>query len=359
MTFTFNAKCYPTLIGSLPMDSHPEAAQLVLAHTPEIPLWVQLPTNFNEGMMVQFLEGLPGLVMSPDKMFVNTAAPSFETDLLAFYEDYLSVTEGDADLSTSRFATSPEVAPGFYEMLRQLESTSVTPLAVKGQITGPFTIGTGTADENGRAIFYDDRLSDVMTKLLAQKARWQVRQMAALNLPVILFFDEPALTGFGSSAFISISKEAVAACFAEVIDAVHTEGGLAGVHVCANAEWSLILDSPADILSFDAYAYFDRLLLYRDALKAFLDRGGILAWGIVPTLNAEDLEKETAASLIEAWWEKVDKLTSAGIDRQKIIDQALITPACGTGSLTLEQATRVLRLTAEVSREIRNTLTDA
>ena len=34
------------------------------------------------------------------------------------------------------------------------------------------------------------------------------------------------------------------------------EGGLVGVHVCANTDWSLVLDSSADIVSFDAYALF-------------------------------------------------------------------------------------------------------
>jgi hypothetical protein len=101
------------------------------------------------------------------------------------------------------------------------------------------------------------------------KARWQTRQLSKSGKPVILFFDEPALTGFGSSAFISISREEVFRCFEEVFEAVHSEGGLAGVHVCANADWSLILDSSADIVSFDAYEYFDTFILYSNKSKHF------------------------------------------------------------------------------------------
>jgi hypothetical protein len=124
--------------------------------------------------------------------------------------------------------------------------------------------------------------------------------------------------------------------------------------VCANAEWSLILDSPADIVSFDAYAYFDKFILYADDIRNFMAKGKILAWGIVPTLNAEDLEKESTESLIRLWKERAALIEKLGIDAAAIKAQSLITPSCGTGSLTLDQAVKVLRITREVSQTVRN-----
>jgi hypothetical protein len=170
---------------------------------------------------------------------------------------------------------------------------------------------------------------------------------------VILFFDEPALTGFGSSAFISISREEISACFAEVIDAVHVEGGIAGIHVCANIEWPLVLDSAVDIVSFDAYSFFDKFVLYPNEIRKFMARGGILAWGIVPTLHVEDLEKETTESLLSRWGEMINRIESLGINRSVITAQSLITPSCGTGSLSRNQAEKVLQITREVSQTIR------
>jgi len=61
------------------------------------------------------------------------------------------------------------------------------------------------------------------------------------------------LQGTGSSGLISISREEILICLDEMIEAVHTEGGLAGIHVCANTDWSLILDSSVDIVNFDAF----------------------------------------------------------------------------------------------------------
>ncbi|MDY6955048.1 MAG: hypothetical protein SWE60_26400, partial [Thermodesulfobacteriota bacterium] len=151
-----------------------------------------------------------------------------------------------------------------------------------------------------------------------------------------------------------ISREDVGRVLSEVIDAIHVAGGLAGVHVCANTDWSLILDSAADILSFDAYGFFDRLALFQEGLKGFFDQGRVLAWGIVPTSDGHDIEKETGPSLVAKWQGQVAHLESLGMDRDSILAQSLITPSCGTGSLTLDQAVKVLEMTRQVSQSLRS-----
>jgi methionine synthase II (cobalamin-independent) len=350
---TFKGDGRALLIGSLPLNHHDQALDLVLQYTPEIPLWVQLPFNPEEGMMIQFLEGLPGMVRDGSRVFLDTSQPAFEEELLAFYEAYLAVTEGGASLDTTRFVLTPDRAGGFFELLDRIGAGSEAPVALKGQITGPVTLATGLADQNRRAVFYDERLLDVVVKNLALKARWQVEKLSEFGVPPIMFIDEPGLAGFGTSAFISISKKDVDRILSEVIDAIHEAGGLAGVHVCANTDWSLILDSSADILSFDAYGFFDRLVLYEASLKRFFDQGRILAWGIVPTLDGEDIERENAASLVKKWEGQAGRFEEFGIDGKRVLAQSLITPSCGTGSLSLEHAVKVLEMTREVSRMLR------
>jgi len=353
MATNFHPGCLPVLIGSLPLYDHAEGVKLVFEYTPEIPLWVQLPAYKEEGMIAQFQPGFPGLKSKKDKSFIDTSDPCFDDDLLEFYEDYMAVKEGETDLEGSRFVLAVDTAKGFFSFVEQLQALSDRPVAVKGQITGPVTFGLGLTDQNGKAVFYNEQLRDAAVKLLAQKARWQVKNLSGFGCPVIIFFDEPALAGFGSSAFITISRDEVANCFEEVIEAVHDEGGLAGIHVCANADWSLLLESDTDIISFDAYSFFDKLVLYPDLVKRFIQSGGILAWGIVPTLNSDDIEKETSDSLVAEWEEQVRAIQAIGIDKSAILNQTLITPSCGTGSLSLDHAKKVLVLTRQVSDIIR------
>jgi methionine synthase II (cobalamin-independent) len=354
MQSQFQANCHPMLVGSLPLEDHSKAADLVFEHTPAIPSWVQLPVRRQELMVPQFMPGLPGLKSEESKMFVDTAASDYDNQLLVFYEEYMAVMEGTVNLDQTRFVLDDTVAGGFSTLLERLYKSPRTPVAVKGQVTGPVTFCTGVHDENKNAIFYNDQLRDAAVKLLALKAAWQARRLSTFGCPVIISCDEPALAGYGTSEFISISRDDIMACLDEVIEAIHSEGGLAGVHVCANTDWSLVLESAVDIVNFDAYSYFDRFSLYPDQIKKFLESGKILAWGIVPTGNTEDIEKETGESLLGQWIEKSRVIEELGIARPNIFAQSLITPSCGAGPLPLELANKVLRLTAEISNQLRS-----
>jgi hypothetical protein len=348
----FTPKCLPVLIGSLPHREHQEAVELIFAQTPDIPLWPQLPCHKEEGMLLQFLPGMPGITNRQDKIFVDTSTPGFETELLAFFEEYIGVEEGKIELESSRFKMSLAEAAGFFAFLSEAAGRVDTLVALKGQVTGPITFCTGLVDQDGRALFYDEQIRDTAIKLLSLKARYQTRMMAQVKPRPLVFFDEPGLAGFGSSAFITITPEDIYNCFSEVFAGVKAEGGLTGVHVCANTEWPIIFDSDVDIVSFDAYSYFDKLMLFPDQLRAFLLRGGILASGIVPT-SPEYIELENSGSLVDKWYEQLVQLEDIGIARAFVFEQTLITPSCGTGTVTLEQAERVLRLTREVSQTIR------
>jgi hypothetical protein len=350
--FRFQANCLPLLIGSLPLRNHEEATRLILRSTPDIPIWPQLPSYKEEGMLLQFLPGFPGKTDSAGKVFINTASAGFSSELLAFYEDYIAVTEGNADLGTSRFALTPETARGFFTFLQQIGFAQVPPTALKGQITGPITFCMAIADESGRVIFYNSQLKDAAIKMIAQKARWQIRRMAEICKTTLIFFDEPGLAGFGSSAFITISPDEVKECLDEVFAAVHAENGLAGVHVCANTEWPVVFDTQVDVVSCDTYSYFEKLLLYPERLMEFFNRGGIFASGIIPTIP-EFLDVETAETLTSRWFEQKSKLQDIGVSEDRIFSQTLITPSCGTGSISMEYTKKVLELTENVSKKIR------
>jgi hypothetical protein len=349
----FLPQCRPLLIGSLPVADHNEALDLVLAATPEIPLWVQLPVFREEGMVPQFMAGMPGLVREEDRFRVDGGSDAFEDELTRFYEDYLQAAGDEAALLTSRFALAPDVARGFHVFMDRASRLAPPPLAVKGQVTGPVTFGLGLKDHQARPVFYDLHTRDAAVKLLALKAAWQVVRLKSLGVPVIVFVDEPALAGYGSSELISISGEEITAALGEVFEAIHQAGGLAGIHVCANTDWGLLLETSVDVVNFDAYGYAERFLLYADQVNAFLARGGLVAWGIIPTGPADVIDGETVDSLVGRWNELRAAAETAGIDVERLRQQSFITPSCGTGSLSVDHARKVLDLTREVSQVVR------
>ena len=204
-------------------------------------------------------------------------------------------------------------------------------------------------------MLYDDNLCDILIKLLSCKARWQVEQLHELcvDQPPIIFIDEPGFVNFGSTAYSGVSRELVSHSVSELIKAIKKAGGLAGLHICANGDWGPALLSDADIISFDGYSYFENLILFKEQLTSYIAKGGILAWGIVPTADPEIIERECVESLYQKWLKQLELLKSLGFSGQHLRGQTLIAPACGTGSLSLDMALKVLSMTRELSDRIR------
>ncbi len=347
----FTPQGLPLLIGSLPLVDHTEALSWVFDATPEIPLWVQLPKNRGEGMISQFLRGMPGYKEEGDREYIHSSGEGFDEALLAFFEEYLLV-QGGGPIEETRFVLDRERAKGFYAFLAYLQGLSAEQreniVALKGQITGPITFATAVKDEEGRSIFYNLQLRDAAVKHLSLQALYQAQELLKFGYPVIIFLDEPALAGFGSSEFISISKEDVLSAFAEIITPLQEKGVLVGIHICANTDWSLVFDSGADILSFDAYSFFDKLMLFKEPLLEFISSGKMVAWGVVPT-EGRFVEKEEIDSLDARYNEQIDKLCSSlEVKKEEVESRLFITPSCGTGSLSPELAKKVLSLTRQL-----------
>ena len=108
------------------------------------------------------------------------------------------------------------------------------------------------------------------------------------------------------------------------------------------------MDAGVDIISFDAYEFGETIGYYPEKIKSFLENGGALAWGIIPT--SEKINEETPESLVKKLEVIVDNLASKGVDKNLIWEQCLLTPSCGTGSRTVEITENVFHNLAEVNK---------
>jgi methionine synthase II (cobalamin-independent) len=333
-----------TGIGSFPHRDEKEVFRLIHNNFPEIPFWPQLPKrSFLESMVIQYSEGFPSLKWNEreQKVWVDTSQ-GIDEEIEKFYQ---RVERGELE----SFQITENFAKG-WRFLKDLSSKDQREKIkyIKGQITGPITFGLVLKDQEGKSIYYDPTLRDILIKHLSFKARWMEKRFQDLfpGIPTIVFFDEPSLASFGS-AFMSLNREEAIHSLNECFDAVK---GLKGTHCCGNTDWSVLLTTNLDILSFDAYGYLETLSLYPKELKAFLERGGILAWGIVPT--SEEIVKTDAQSLVNRLKKGIESLSKKGID-PILLQRAILTPSCGTASLSIPLSERVCQLTTEVSKRLR------
>jgi hypothetical protein len=343
-----------TAIGSMPFTDPDYAVKVSLERLPDAPIWPQLPKlGIREQMEVQYSEGIPCAVIDEAKkrMYIDTSQDYSEL-FADFYETYMAAMDpesGSGDCSA--LAISPDFSKGIPAFEKALKAKGGKLPFVKVQTTGPCSFALTIVDENKRAIYYNEEFRDVIVKALAMKCRWQVAKFKSYAQNVICFIDEPILSAFGSSTYVSVKREDVVALLQEMIAAVHAEGGIAGIHCCGNTEWSILVDSGVDIVNFDAFEYGETISMYASHMKKHLARGGLLAWGVVPTSVAI---REASVASLEAQLEKVmDKLAAQGIDKKAITEQAIITPSCGTGSMEAADAEKVFLMVAELSKRMK------
>jgi len=331
-----------TGIGSVPWSDIDSTCDKILNFVPSIPFWPQLVKRSPfEDMNIQFTEGLPLLTIDKEKKTITASTIDMEEDLVEFYNHYLA---DDID----HFRISREYAPGLY---RQVDLVSRAPDLygdfIKGHSTGPVTFAASVKGSEGKSILGNPDLLEACTKGLAIKALWQVTELEKSGKRVIIFLDEPYLSGFGS-AFSPIERHEVINLLKEVIDYLREKTDcLIGIHCCGNTDWSMIVDSGPDIINFDAFSFMDYFILYPDDIKGFINGGGIIAWGIVPT--GDSAGKGDVDELHLRLNNGIDSLCELGLDRAGISAGSILTPACGMGTMDEEASDTVLKLLSELS----------
>lgn len=332
------ANCRATGIGSLPHDDPAAAVASVFRDCPDLPYWPQLPNvSRAEGMNEQAAVGLPGLHMEDGRLRLVQDEAFFEG-----VERLLTASEtGEAS-----FAALPaEAAAAFEPFLDEVRRRGCP--EAKGQIAGPVTVGMNIRGEDGNPILYNDDLRDILTQFLRLRVRWQAERIAETGARPIVFVDEPFLASFGTP-FFGWEKAKVQETLAAVTAGAETTGS----HCCSNTEWSIFLGGPVQAVSFDAYEFADNFLVYRDDLRGFLDGGGTIAWGIVPT-DPDAVAAATVEALHEKMLGHLAKVEALGYGREQVLRQSLITPACGLGTRPLETAEAAFRLTRDLAGRLR------
>ena len=218
-----------TGIGSLPY-SQPEAAlNLIFSRLKHVPHWPQLPKRGDdEGLVNQYLSPLlqGGLIEAGEgSPYFRTDSPDWDRLLLEYLEA-LVAPEGGED--GERFAFPPRAAAGFYAFLERGEEDFRGALAVKGQLSGPVTVGFQVTDARRKPAFYSDELREVLVHTLAKQARWQAERLARTGRPVLIFLDDPSIYHDGSSTSVGLGREEIQESLGLIMGEIRAAGALVG-----------------------------------------------------------------------------------------------------------------------------------
>jgi methionine synthase II (cobalamin-independent) len=326
-----------TGIGSFPLTDIDETIDLIFSTCGEIPFWPQLPKRSQkENMYTTFLEGVPCVRFDESKEALCYMDTEETKGIERFYEDFQN---GNIEA----FQVSEDVAPGLYRFLDRLKEIREGVKIIKGQLTGPFSMGLGLKDENGKAVMYNSAYFDMIKKALNMKARWLVGTIKAAypEKEVIIFFDEPYMVSFGS-AYVSVSKEETISLLNEVMEGVEAR---TGVHCCGNTDWSVLFNSNVGIVNYDAFSFLETIFYYPDDLIRFLGRGGWVSPGFVPSSEeVMRIGKSDIGSLMQKF---TGQLEAASLELKS--KDWLMTTSCGLGSLKTPEAKKAMELLKEIA----------
>lgn len=319
-----------TGIGSLPHTDPVAAVQLVAELCPEIPFWPQLPRRApGELMVAQVLVPVAGLLRPREGRYGYQLEARDRAMLLR-------------RLAAARGELTPAVAAGFFALEAALAANAFPrAVALKGQIIGPLTLAAQIfVDE--QPLLYDPEGLAVVSAYVERLARWQITRLARWRTPVLLMLDEPYLAflrGPGDGQMLAMVQG--------LSQALRAAGALVGVHCCATLPdrtppLALLCATGADVVSFDACQRSEAFCA-EPAVQSFLASGGILAFGIVPTLS--DLTDVSLATLLARWI----VAGRGGPPRISLREHTLITATCGLGLLTEGVARRSFELARELA----------
>lgn len=340
-------------IGSLPHKDSQKAMSIVKENF-SIPFFPQLANvQKAEDMIIQFLEGFPTFNLTNENLSLDTESESFYSELEGFFADYEEIISDTNSDKLNKYGISEKCSSTFQKFLDLIKETK--PKYAKGQIVGAFTLSAALTDIDGKNLVFDETLRDIVVKLLSLKALWQINQIKKANPSTtpIIFMDEPTISQLGTSAYLTISDDNVYSMLKEISDLIHDNNAISAIHCCGKCDWNIPIKAGIDILNFDAYAYSKHLSLYSNSIKDFLQNGGKIAWGLVPTLDSQALSTITIEDLLEKFDNSLKYLTNNQIDEKLITENSLITSSCGAGSLTEDLAEHAMYLVKELSHRLR------
>lgn len=284
---------------------------LEMALSLDVPFWPQLPRySYYEDMYVQASEHFPGMLLDVEKRTLRFSMEKFTNELevaMAHFDepDYFDISEAYSEV---------------YHRFLKLDLANRP--AIRGQLEGPISFGFNVVDQDNRPILFDDTVRPFMIEFLARRINIQLSKLKKINPNAFMFIDEPGLQFVFSamSGYSDVAARRDMETFFSLIEKPR------GVHLCGNPDWDFLLGLDLDILSLDVYSNGEVFVSYASSIKKFLDRGGMLVWGIIPT-NADPFEKESIDSLENRLIEMWAYLDRKGIDRNFLMSRSMLSPA--------------------------------
>lgn len=246
----------------------------------------------------------------------------------------LSSDEARSTLGLDDVALEPVAA--FFESVRGRVEPIVLSLA--GPVTQGLALMDAGMDRPEALGFARTAVEHRGRRLLDLAAR------ALPAAPVLLFLSEPGLANSMHPSF-PLEPGEIEGLVTDVV-APLSERAMVGVTVEGRADWSMLLGTGISLLGAPVTAHLESAAA---ELARFLEGGGFIAWGAVPTDEPLGASAERLWRRLSALW---GELVSVGLDPLLLRDRSIITASSGLAGFGVSQAERVIGLAQDLADRV-------
>lgn len=312
-------------IGSLPHSDLGAAAAFAIAEFDIATIPTMPQRSIAETMIAQAVLGIPGFGIDDEGSPVVETAPTATMGPIV------------TDLGHDAFA-------GLFAFLDLAAKVNLDGAPVKWQFVGPVTLGVALEHAGvDTSIAFDLAAAAVRAHLIALS---EAITEALPNSPQMVVLDEPWFAELMTPGFpippdhaIDLMSSAMAALPASTV---------VGVHCCAPCDIATLLASGPSVISVPVSP---EIVNWAGYLTRFLDDGGIIAWGAVPTDGPiPSIPERPWRALSDLWCTLVQR----GCDPVLLRRQSIVTPQCGLAWHSASIARRIARLNADVGKRVKD-----
>lgn len=341
-----NTRCIP--LGSLPYENIDSATRMIaklFEKTLYLPFFPKIDENDN--IYHRTLDKIPGIFFEKKKIVLKTGSEEYKRDLVKLDKAYNNPNKENLE----EYAITTVFTEKFFDMLAKFKSPNVYI-----NLLGPFTISQLLMSSAESQVLADKSYRKLFIQAVCVKALWmieKIKEYSPKSVPIIML-EEPLLCRLGELKRTdeNVTAELVTHLLVRVIEKLKDAGALVGVHCQEKCDWKVPINAGVDIISFDAYNNPNNLSILPYDIGTFINEGGKINWGIVPTISESIVKSLSVDYVNKRLLATMDGLIFAGVDRNKVYDSAIVSVQGDLEKLPLIFAEKALMLSTQLAKKL-------
>ncbi len=331
MTLPFEANCYPMAPFDLPYAQIQGAWAAQRQTNTVVKTWPLLPP---EPIWHLAASGFPGL--ADDGLTVVQA--DFERELerhqLAFLQYDLSYT------------AVPKLRQAITKLHEQISAATRMQALIIG-VYGPVSLGLTLVNEHQTPLWHDPFMREVLVQHLHLRTAWLEQAFGAVVPATSICLLEPFWDSL-HSPFVTTDEAVGIQALAEIGQTLQATLGLMAT---GSVDWPTVLATNVRLIICQPEQR-SALLDCGTCLNDYFERGGIVAWAMLPT-TAATLDQLALEPLMDSWDTLLRQALDNDVLNSRMLSGSLLTTNPGLRTQTTATADRVLGALATLSEHIR------